>query len=513
MKKLLLGAALTAAMAAGAANAAITLVGGKPVINPADTYQVFLSGASAPRVFLEQLMLDSTVPVANRICTGTVYKFQDDGSGSNQNAYFCVGNTANPTLAPFLTGARKNILLYKRSAGGSIFGVTPIINNALTSANIPFLRVSPTSPTTTVGQPATSGVTPCTALSATTFRCTYADGTATSHASSTWTKPDFGVSDVDPGKFVGSNVPAGFPAVTAAGLATMQIRTGFSQNFGIITNVRFRNALQAAQGRLVGSELVANQPTLTPAQVSSILRGVLPAGLPAIPAGQSLHICGRTNGSGTKAATAIKFLNFPCVAGAASPKADTGTAPDAAGTILVHQMASSGDLDECMAEMDSGVNTVGTKFNNIWGARYAIGYQGTENNANNAKAYRFIKINGFEPTLLNVFNNRYIDWVESTYQYNKTATSHLFQTSNPLFVANKLQVVNEIIKAAGNPVVIGKLNVPDATHTWGQAGFMASPVNYVAPLVLNLAAPANRYSYATRSPALPTNNCKVPAIY
>jgi hypothetical protein len=526
MKKMILGVAVTAALAAGSANAAITLVGGKPVINPADTFQVFLSGASASRVFIEQSMVDTTVPVANRLCTGKVYKFQDNGNGTNQNAYLCVGNTANPTLAPLLAGAKKNILLYKRSAGGSAMGVSPIVNEALTSGNIAFLKLS--TATTRAGVPNVSLTTNCTLASTSatidTYTCVYTEGTlgagpdvATTHPSSLWTKPDFGVSDVDPGKFVGSNVPAGFTAVTSAGLATLQVKAAFSQNFGIITNVAFRNALQAAQGKLVGSETAANQPTLTTAQVASILKGTLPAPLagsfPAMPAGKSLHICGRTNGSGTKAQASIKFLRYPC-GSADSIKKDTGTAPNAAGVVLVHQMNSSGDLDECMAELNAGTNTVGTKFNNIWGTAYAIGYQGTENNANNSKAYRFIKVNAKEPTLLNVYNsNSYIDWVESTFQYNKTATSHLFATTSPLYVANKRQLVDEMIKQIGNPVVIGKLNTPDATHTWGQSGFMATPVNWVAPLALNQAAPVNRFSHATRSPALPVNDCKVPTLY
>ena len=47
MKKLVLGAAVSAAMFGGVAQAAITLEAGKPVITPANTYEVYLSGSSA----------------------------------------------------------------------------------------------------------------------------------------------------------------------------------------------------------------------------------------------------------------------------------------------------------------------------------------------------------------------------------------------------------------------------------------------------------------------------------
>ncbi len=476
MKKLYLGAAVTAALFSGVANAA------PPVINPATTYEIFLSGASAPRVFLEKLLTDATVPVANRLCANpaAVIKFQDNVNGANQNAYYCVGNTANPVLAPLLTGVKKNILLYKRSSGGSIYGVNPIVLDTLAGGQVAFLKIDPT--------------------------CT---GTGPYVCAGTQLKtPDFGVSDVDPGKFTGSNyplpAPAGWTPITAAGVAKLNVLSGPSQVFGIVVNTTFRNALQAAQGKVVGSELAANQPSLTSLQVANILKGTYTAGagLPALTAGKSLHMCGRTNGSGTKATTAIKFLNYPCAAGAASPKADTGAATTA-GTVLVHQMASSGNLDECLSELNSGTNTVGTAFNNIWGAAWAIGYQGTENNANGnvltpVKPYRFVKINGVASTLANVFANTYKDWTDLTFQYNKT---HVFD-------ANELAIVKEIIKEAGQPTVVGKLDDPDATHIFGQAGYMGSPV-FWTPATPNLPNPVNRYSHATRVPALPVNDCKV----
>ena len=133
-------------------------------------------------------------------------------------------------------------------------------------------------------------------------------------------------------------------------------------------------------------------------------------------------------------------------------------------------MSTGGQLAECLSELDSGVNTIGTAFNNTYGARWAIGIQGTENNATNSSAYRTIRVDGITPTLANVVNGKYKDWTELTFQTNKT---HAFD-------AGELNIVNEIIKQAGNPAVMAATN-PSALHTWGQSGFLAVPTSFVGP--------------------------------
>ena len=56
MKKLALSLATSAVLLSGAAEAAIQVdANGLPVINPADTNIIYLSGASAARKFMEEL--------------------------------------------------------------------------------------------------------------------------------------------------------------------------------------------------------------------------------------------------------------------------------------------------------------------------------------------------------------------------------------------------------------------------------------------------------------------------
>ncbi|KJV07049.1 hypothetical protein [Methylocucumis oryzae] len=140
MKKLLLGAAVTAAMIGGNAQAAITVdSNGIPVINTATTYEVYLSGASAMAGFVEQLLLNSSIPAANRICDSAklIYKFQDTATaGRDYKAYLCELNTKNSALSG-LAASKPNLLLYKRDNGGSAQGVAPVIAEAA----IDFLKV------------------------------------------------------------------------------------------------------------------------------------------------------------------------------------------------------------------------------------------------------------------------------------------------------------------------------------------------------------------------------------
>jgi hypothetical protein len=518
MKKLLIGAAVSAAFFAGGANAVITVVGGKPVITPADTYEVYLSGASAPRAFIEQLLTNPAIPAASRLCNSakTIYKYKDNGNGSDQNAYLCEMNPLNPTLLPLTAGVKKNLLLYKRSLGGSALGVSPIITNSA----ITFLKVDN----------AANCSVPVVAGGLSTLTCTFSDGVPAFSQSKI---PDFGVSDVDPIQFQGVNTPAGFLPVTAADILKLNIKSAAAQAFGIVVTTKLREALQQAQfpatsacnptnaGHAAARELAACMPSLDSAQIASIFTGKLSnwqqltigagnlftsATAPGIrPASARLHVCSRTNGSGTKAQFGVKFLGYPCNGAIATPpKADTGALAEAIAQTQVHQMASGSQLAECLTELDTGVNTVGTAFNNTYGFRWAIGIQGTENNANLSSAYRFIKVDGVEPTLANVVNGKYKDWVELTFQSNKL---HVFDP-------NELAIVNEVIKQAGNPAVMGVTNNPAALHTWGLSGFLAVPTSFAAPAtgLVVPASPVSPLSHAV-SAAIPTNACRAPVLF
>ncbi|MBD9355736.1 type 2 periplasmic-binding domain-containing protein [Methylomonas albis] len=514
MKKLILGAAVSAALLAGTAQAAITLDGaGKVVVTPADTYEIYLSGASAALDYIEHLATSTSVIAADRMCDSTqpIYKFKDNGGGKDQNAYYCTLNPLNPQLVG-LAGGKANLLIYKRSVGGSAKGVAPLIDDAKgnnAAAHVEFLNVDPSV---------------CTAPTGTgllTSTCTYSPTTAGQFKSEI---PDFGISDVDPEQFRGVNTSG--TAVNPSDVGLLNVESAGGQVFGIGATLKLRNALQEAQfgvgNACVGAESEACMPSLTRDQVASIMTGKLDswkdlkvgasdlytlasAAYKPGNANARVHICTRTDGSGTKAQMGINFLNYPCATAATAPKADTGTLGEVIASAQVHAMSSAGNLSECLRELDAGVNTIGTGFNNTYttgGARWAIGLQGLEKNANQAEDWRFIKIDGIAPTLENVAKGKYHDWAELTFQYSKT---HVWDLSEDL-------IVKEFIKAASNPNVIVSLNQTNI-HPFGDSGFLASPKNFTPTANGTFASsyPVNPYSHATTSQGV--NNCRIPAAY
>ncbi|MFI3155827.1 MAG: hypothetical protein QX199_06695 [Methylococcaceae bacterium] len=511
MKKLILAAAVSTALLGGAAQAAITVDGnGIPVINAATTYEIFLSGSSAAQPFIESLMTSSKVPVANRICDSSqlIYQFKDTAtSGKDQNAYLCVLNTANPALKGLAAG-KTNLLLYKRNNGGSAQGVNPVVADAA----IDFLKVDT----------AANCAVASTGVAGTSFTKINCDYTAGNVELSNPQKPDFGMSDVDPAQFFGQNTPAGFAPVTADDVNKLTVKAAGALVFGVPVTKKLRDAMQEAQfGKThacVGKETTACMPSLSSAQIASIFTGKLNswkqlklgassdlytnASAANKPASDRLHICRRTNGSGTGAQFGIKFLNYPCSDVATPSASETGALPETVAKAQIHENSSAGVVSECLSELDSGVNTVGTAFNNTYGVRWAIGIQGTEHNASGSFDYRYIKIDGVEPSLDQVARGKYKDWVELTYQYNKT---HAFDVSEQ-------SIVDELIKQAGNPVVMAATNLA-AVHLWGQGGFLATPQFFAAPAngIIAKDKPINPFSHGTTDAT--TNNCRIPAIY
>lgn len=594
MKKLLLCAAVSAAVLSGTAHAVISEdAAGKPIFSAANTYEVYISGASAPRQFLESYLTSpsagvGSVPAADRLCTGKVYKFAGTTANNNYNAYLCEMNGAT-NVAGYNglkgVGGKVNVLVHKRSAGGSAQGVSPVIADD----PIDFLDVSvslaPTIPAacTVASTSANLNVISC----------------PTPAPGANLNRPDFGVSDVDPAQFKGSNTPLGFTPVNAAGLAKLTVRPAFAQIFGIPVSLKLRNALQQIQfpvtnkcnplhpdylytgplpvpaakdsstaaGYQPWAENAACVPTMTKGDIASILTGKITSGKqlftgannlfdyiaannPALlPGNPSIHICSRVNGSGTKATTDIKFLNYPCSSAATQAEQDTGGldpvansfidfalfgfTPEALGQPQVHQNSSGGDVNECFNELNSGASNATGNFRNnpFVGARWAIGVQGTDNNANLANAYRYIKINNVLPLGSQVVTDNFFDWVESTYQFN--GVDHVYAAGVPVirdFVISKtgLPSVVSIINKAGagygsfDPVAGTFISgTGQGFHSWATttilSGFLATPSNpsvtTTATGQYNATTPINPLSHDTTTAGAVIDNCRAPALF
>ncbi len=523
MKKLVLGAAISAAMMSNAAMAETAIDNNNlPVIDDASTYTVYLSGASAARKFIEELLTNTGVSPSDAICDSTkpIWKYKDSINGKKQNAYLCDINKSNPGLSGL---GKANLLIYKSSENGSAQGVSPIVAAAkgLPSA-IPFLKIDASLCTTSL-----TGVPAAGTLGSIT--CTYSQDDAAINVQVT---PDFGISDVDPGQFRGLNTPAGFGQVSKADVALLKVQATAALTFGVPVTKNLYYALQEAQfgkgDTCVENETEACMPSLTKHQIASIHTAQLISwdqlvtssgdGLftfasakyqpdnAAIGNGgafpDTVHICRRVPGSGTQAQHGIKFLHYPCTDAATSPASDSGSATEDDGVTLVHEMSGSGDVTDCLNELDSGVDgDAGNDFENVFGKRWAIGIQSLEKNATLGDDFRFVKVDGVSPTLANVASGKYYDWAELTFQYSKT---HGWD-------AGDQAVADAVIKSAGNPVVLAALNTSFDHTIFGQSGYMAVPTLHDAETdgSIDPAAPVNPYTHATEGAS--TDNCRVPA--
>jgi hypothetical protein len=498
MKMKHIAGAVALALLGGNAFAAISEnANGFPIFSTAsggDTVEVRLSGASAPRGVVETL-----VTRTEELCApgAVIYKFQDSINNREQEAFLCEANRAAGKPLAGLT--KPNILFRKRSEGGSAQGVQPIIGDASNLQGIPlsYMKVQDS----TCDSPTSSSLTSLSGgpnRTRKTATCTYTADSTQGVLEDANTQEDlishFGVSDADPGVFKGVNTPSGFTDVTDT--SNITIKPAFLIAFGIPATTGLRNALQEAQiatGELpstctVGDDSEACMPSLSDALVTSIATGMLnywadvkvkhpTLGLVSLPDLASdkpgdypdgqVHWCRRVNGSGTQATFNVKYLRNPCVDGALAPlgpNAGSGSystyTPVDTGT-WVFANSSSGGVDNCL-------NGLGDPALDRW----AIGVQSTENNAlTETRNYRFVKTNGYAPTIKNTALGKNLYTGELTYQYNNTRYTGMN--------GDEKKVVDGVIARTGVPAVVEDINKAFAHNTdvagkeW-QGGILAS---------------------------------------
>ena len=518
MKKLLLSAAITAALFAGQAQAALTFHAAPNATIPdlvaakAGTNQeIWISGSSAATPFVEKAVIAD--------CTGTVYKY---ANSTTDFTWVCNSSLVAGTVN----------IVHKRDGGGSVTAVQSAIGVTL-----------PTYATTASLDTATA----CAGTPVAT--CTGAVVVPAAHAG------DINLADVDSAQFESA---ANGGQVGAGALANKSVAT---QIYGVVVNTRLRDAMQIAMiksGALTQTACPFNtttfipldretegcMPNLTTPQISAIfganrvtdwwnlyfggtdntLQSLVGAQAATDqPSNTDIHYCSRTAGSGTLATFNVKFEN-QCFKGneaivttatqTISPEIDTLSGNQK----VVHSMSGSGDLENCLAGLNDGVAT-GTftpmpAQTNGAGFRWAIGIMGTDRNGNPlnaavgvpAKKYRFIKIDGASPSAENVVKGKYKFWSE-------------LAAVGPAS-ANALAV--DILANLGTATQINALNI---THNFGVSGFLGTATNAanlptydtaITPGTLINAAfdvlrPVNPYTHATSAGAS-LSHCRTPSI-
>ena len=460
---------LIAAAAALAASQAYAVAPG----TPADI-EFFISGASAQDKNIGNY-------ITSHLCASDIDTFLDSAGapgawsgkvGKKYRAWSCVVDASKVTGA----SAGDVLLVHKRSTGGSGYGVVPVAQQAqierLDLANAQCEEVD------TVDHE---------------WNCTQ---------TTTTDIPLVGVSDVEPKVFKGYNQVSAFGDVTQAHLDALTTIAQSQLVFGVPVTTELRDTLQAAQGLVVGDDTEANMPSLSSNLVRSLFTGQVNSWYDVVdangtdlmtiaganaPAQDSVAICIRTSGSGTRAQFMINFLRTSCLDSSVAPfLVEGGEWP------MLQANSGSGDMGDCVSD-----------FGDDGALQWAIGYQSTEKNMDLGDNYRFVKIDGAAPTIDNVANDKYTDWVEQSLQYNTAAYNAADAVTQ--------QVIDLIAQEAGQPAIIAGLN-SKYVHPWGQGGYMAKPTDRfgIQPPAFPFSA-AYPVNSTTRSPAgFGPDSCRPP---
>ncbi|HSB95111.1 MAG TPA: hypothetical protein VLC91_01600 [Spongiibacteraceae bacterium] len=466
------------------------LSSGAFAVLPTDTptLDLWISGASAQDALLAGLIpsLCDDAPSGILTYTDTAGK-----AGVDFSAYFCTMSAAK---VPGLVGTQK-VMIHKRSRGGSAWGVGPVALAGVAGQPVGAVNVTQMEISFTTGGSSTGNncKVDTTLAAGTRYVCNplnLVDKIA-----------DAGVSDVEPAMFTGPNLipvgadygtvigDAGTFSLTPAQLAKLKVSPMSAVTFGVVVTTDLRNTLQKAQGKTVGSDLIADMPSLTSTQIRSLFSGAisdwsqftvldtasgtwktLDQLTTSTLATTGVNICRRDSGSGTQAQANALFLRAPCgnglnpvtdnsstslhiaylptgaAAGATSVNAFDSAINDATpGLALVHEGSASGDLTACLRDLENGKASVAA------GKAWGIGIQGVTSADN---AFRFVAIDGVTPTLNNVASGKYYDWAVNSIQYLQSADGGAATTA---LSGNKKIIVDKIIASASSPTLLNSL--------------------------------------------------------
>jgi hypothetical protein len=516
--------------ACGAAAAAPALALAPSAFNPATTAQVYISGASAQSNGLIATMARLCVP-------GTMDRYV---YGALQFAYFC---TTNATLIPGIT--KTQLIVYKSDDKGSGNGVLPLLG---TGTPLPFLNMAAIN--TTGACSTTSGVASVTlsgdALGVPSYTLRTCDATVTG-VTTTVVRPDAGLSDVEP------------PFFTTKSTSSINSVSANSVTFGFIVSKNLYRALQRAQSldfsttsldSTVSTTVTGiavpiqdnehNMPSLTRDTVASLFAGtygtwdnlVAAVGTSAAalttfsgndnaadtahpaPTDTNVYLARRVPSSGSQKATEL-FL-FGGTGGGFDDGLGLGNAyPATCDAAAVTMLASPSDPNadpegicttpagQTVFEGSGTANVRNCVTNHYAGNRWAIGLVSTESPFAPGNNWRFIKVDGQSPSLLNVSKNNYKHWVSQS--ANKPP---YFGTLG----ADKTSVVNKVFASLGSQTVIRAINATIA-QVWGAGSLFSLLENGAvpsAPPLTQAKIQVNPGLPLTRAPLGATDNCKLP---
>lgn len=356
--------------------------------------EVHMSGASALSATIGGLFTQNcvagTLDIYKSDKTDTAFP-GDSSDGQSVNAYTCQLIGASDFGAAF---NNKLVVFQKSDQGGSGNGVFPVATNQA----LPFLSLTAADCNTTTKVCKSNGLTK---------------------------RPDGGVSDVSPIGFNPSQnrplAPIDFSnAANVKSADFQQVKSVIQTVFGLAVSQPLYDALVAEQGLAAGV-----RPSVSKAVIGSMLSASYDIGLgwkPLLPNNANnasqVNICRRVNGSGTQTSANRFFLEYGANLSSLLPSDNANNSDNpgvnalteigTAGAYVVYEGSSTSNVRDCLAKAND-VNA------------FAIGHVSLEN-AETAK-WKFVKIDGVEPSRDNAKKGLYSYVFESTIQVNKAAAA------------------------------------------------------------------------------------------
>jgi hypothetical protein len=214
-----------------------------------------------------------------------------------------------------------------------------------------------------------------------------------------------------------------------------------------------------------------------------------------------IQICRRVHGSGTQAQANAIWMGYPCDLtsdGSIDSLIMTFDGQLGANTI---ENEGSGDVEKCLDDFSNGTN--GTGRNTALNHRWSVGIQSLEKNAPSsttftfAHAYRFIKVDGFAPSIANVHAGDYYDFAAQNLQY---------RVEQPAIAADAYAALKVILT---DPTKLPSLN---KTQTFGVSGWLAIPSSTSKPdPQVDLTKPISWYRRAAANGKF--NTCALPSMF
>lgn len=233
---------------------------------------------------------------------------------------------------------------------------------------------------------------------------------------------------------------------------------------------------------LLDSDILADAGVLAPYKESTTGANLTPVAV------------GRRNkGAAIGAVAYSKFLNYPGALNAFPPASKTiDNAVDEDATLpIVKSPGGAADTGNLLKDWQNGANATG--FNNVtdglsYAKRWGIAINSADRNSSVTAAgtggdpWRYIRIDGYAPTLENVAAGVYPHWAEGAVLYRTV------KTIDPQW-ALKTKLLKAFADYLGSPTVANAVNT---TQAWGKTGIFATtadPRGFTATVPFNTSNP------------------------